>query len=142
MYKTDPGYRKGMNVAIEESTGEILKKHYDNVFVRLTEKQRDRAVILKDVDWEKAGYLANVKELEGISGADVIGEIRQGYINIESSLQALYNKQKKLSQKLRKILDKEPDVVNQRKIIDFVYSKKVEEIHEHAMRKIYLTEKN
>lgn len=56
MYKTDPGYRKGMKVAIEEETGEILKKHYDNVYMSLTEEQRKRAVLLTDVDWELAGY--------------------------------------------------------------------------------------
>lgn len=59
MYKTDPGYRKGMKVAILESTGEIIKRHYDNVGIHIPEIYKDiphKHLRFDDIDWELAGY--------------------------------------------------------------------------------------
>lgn len=47
----------------------------------------------------------------------------------------------KLTISIREILDKEPDIEERRKIIDFVFADKVEEIHEYLLRKMYIDEK-
>ncbi len=57
MYKTDPGYKKGMQVAILESTGLIIKKHFDNVAKYISAKTYDIVSLHSDeIDWKLAGY--------------------------------------------------------------------------------------
>ncbi len=61
MYSTDPNFRKGMKVAIVESTGEIIKKHYDNVGIHIPKKYEDLPHVLltyDEVDWKLAGYIS------------------------------------------------------------------------------------
>ena len=63
MYKTDPGYRKGMKVAIFEPTWEIINKHYDNVGLHIPKEMRDQYPVVRlrydEVDWALAGYKNN-----------------------------------------------------------------------------------
>jgi hypothetical protein len=58
MYITDPGYRKGMKVAILESTGEIIKKHFDNVGLHIPKEMRDKYPVVSlsydEIDWSLA----------------------------------------------------------------------------------------
>ena len=59
MYKTDPKYIKGMNVAILESTAEIIKRHFDNVGQHIPQQYSNIPVEIlsyDDIDWELAGY--------------------------------------------------------------------------------------
>ncbi len=60
MYTTDIGYRKGMEVAVFESTGEIIKRHFDNVGIHIPQDLRDKYPIVSleydEIDWELAGY--------------------------------------------------------------------------------------
>lgn len=59
MYKTDLKYIKGMKVAILESTGEIIKKHFDNVGQNIPEKYSTIPVETlshDDINWDLAGY--------------------------------------------------------------------------------------
>ena len=59
MYSTDPNFRKGMKVAILKSTGEIIKKHYDNVGIHIPEKYKDlpiKRLGFYEIDWKLAGY--------------------------------------------------------------------------------------
>jgi|LakMenEpi03Aug12_release.lakeMendotaPanAssembly.Ray.scaffolds.fasta_scaffold2975556_1 hypothetical protein len=59
MYKTDLKYIKGMNVAILESTGEIIKRHFDNVGQYIPKQYSNVPVELlsyNDIDWELAEY--------------------------------------------------------------------------------------
>jgi hypothetical protein len=57
MYKTDPGYRKGMQVAILESTGLIIKKHFDNVGKYISPETYEVVLLPYDkIDWTLAGY--------------------------------------------------------------------------------------
>ena len=60
MYTSDPGFIKGMEVAIIESTGEIIKRHFDNVKryipIALIEKYDVVKLLYNEIDWERAGY--------------------------------------------------------------------------------------
>ena len=59
MYSTDPNFRKGMKVAILESTGEIIKRHYDNVGINIPKEYEHLPHVLLPydmVDWKLAGY--------------------------------------------------------------------------------------
>ena len=60
MYVSDPGFIKGMKVAIIESTGEVVKRHFDNVGkhipMELTEKYQVVTLHGDEIDWERAGY--------------------------------------------------------------------------------------
>jgi transcriptional accessory protein Tex/SPT6 len=60
MYKTDPGYIKGMEVAIDEDTGKIIRRHFDNVSSKLKdEEKKDKVIVLlnvHEIDWVLAGY--------------------------------------------------------------------------------------
>lgn len=59
MYTTDSNFRKGMKVAILESTGKIIKKHYDNVGIYIPKEYKDIPHVMLgyyEVDWKLAGY--------------------------------------------------------------------------------------
>ena len=60
------------------------------------------------------------------------------YIEINKQYNELNKKLNQLSKSIREILDNETDVNKRKEIIDFVYAGKVEEVHEHALRKMYL----
>lgn len=56
MYNTDPGFCNGMRVAVWESTGEIIKRHFDNVLIHIPQELRDNHEILllpsDQINWE------------------------------------------------------------------------------------------
>ena len=59
MYRTDPKYIKGMEAAILESTGEIIKRNFDNVLIHIPKSYEGLPVYVltyDEVDWELAGY--------------------------------------------------------------------------------------
>jgi transcriptional accessory protein Tex/SPT6 len=60
MYTTDPDYRKGMKVAILESTGEIIKRHFDNVYLHIPKEMKEKCDVVflsyEQTDWKAAGY--------------------------------------------------------------------------------------
>jgi hypothetical protein len=60
-YKTDPNHIKGMQVAIDVSTGKIIKRNFDNVYSKLTpeQQQNSRRLSYDEVDWQLAGYDKN-----------------------------------------------------------------------------------
>lgn len=64
--------------------------------------------------------------------------IRQKYKDIDIMYNELRLKLNELSVELREVLDNETDEDEIKKIIDFVYADGVEEIHEYAIRKLYL----
>ena len=59
MYKTDLEYIKGMKVAILKSTGEIIKRHFDNVGQYIPKQYSTipiKTLSYDDINWELAGY--------------------------------------------------------------------------------------
>jgi hypothetical protein len=59
MYSTDADFKKGMKIAILESTGKEIKRHYDNVaqFIPLEYKTIPCVSLTYDeIDWKLAGY--------------------------------------------------------------------------------------
>ena len=74
------------------------------------------------------------------SESEVVHKIKSDYGEVKFLLNDLYKQQNELSKKLREILDKETDVSRRKQIIDFVFENKVEEVHELALRKMYLSE--
>ena len=67
MYKTDQGYRKGLQVAVYENTtdGSWIARHSDSGKLRYKEKvaleHPDKKIITKrlefnEIDWKAAGY--------------------------------------------------------------------------------------
>jgi hypothetical protein len=59
MYKTDLEYIKGMKVAILKSTGEIIKRHFDNVGQHIPKQYSTipiETLSYDDINWELAGY--------------------------------------------------------------------------------------
>ena len=56
MYNTDPGFCKGMEVAVWEATGVIIKKHFDNVGRLIPQELRDNYEVFllpyDQINWE------------------------------------------------------------------------------------------
>lgn len=67
-----------------------------------------------------------------------ISQIKNQYLDIDKQLNELHKKQNELSKSIREILDNETDIGKRKEIIDFVFSDGVEEIHEYALRKMYI----
>ena len=65
-------------------------------------------------------------------------QIKNEYLDIDKQLNELHKKQNQLSKSLREVLDNETDINKRKEIIDFVFADKVEEVHEYALRKMYL----
>ena len=65
-------------------------------------------------------------------------QIKNEYLDIDKQLNELHKKQNQLSKSIREILDNETDIDKRKEIIDFVFADKVEEVHEYALRKMYL----
>jgi flagellar biosynthesis chaperone FliJ len=65
-------------------------------------------------------------------------QIKNEYLDIDKQLNEIHKKQNKLSKSIREILDNETDIDKRKEIIDFVFADKVEEVHEYALRKMYL----
>lgn len=67
-----------------------------------------------------------------------VEDIRNEYIDINYQYTELYLKLNAVNLELREVLDKITDQEELKKIIDFIFSDKVEEVHEYAIRKLYL----
>ena len=78
------------------------------------------------------------ENLESGVNEEKITQIKDEYIEINKQYNELNKKLNQLSKSIREILDNETDVNKRKEIIDFVYAGKVEEVHEHALRKMYL----
>jgi seryl-tRNA synthetase len=65
-------------------------------------------------------------------------QIKNEYLDIDKQLNELHKKQNQLSKSICEILDNETDIDKRKEIIDFVFADKVEEVHEYALRKMYL----
>lgn len=74
------------------------------------------------------------------SESEVIQKIKSDYNETKVLIDNLCKQQHELSKKLQEILKNETDVSRRKQIIDFVFENKVEEIHEFALRKMYLGE--
>lgn len=62
MYSTDKNFKKGMKIAILESTGKEIKRHYDNVGQFLPSEYKNIPCVsltYDEIDWKLAGY--NIK---------------------------------------------------------------------------------
>jgi len=65
-------------------------------------------------------------------------QIKNQYLYIDKQFNELHKKQNQLSKSIREILDNETDIDKRKEIINFVFADNVEELHEYALRKMYL----
>jgi hypothetical protein len=78
----------------------------------------------------------DISDVKGV-GSKLI-QIKKGYSDTDKQLKELYLKQDQFGKSLMEILGAETDIHRRKEIIDFVFSEKVEEVHEYALRKMYL----